>query len=170
MRTAPTEVIATIALGGNLKTPDRTMCQALQALDNTLGIRLLNVSRFFRTPPVDAPGPDFCNAAAQLATTHTALQLLEILLATEKKFGRVRSQPNAPRTLDLDLITHDNRRVVDAELILPHPRAHTRAFVLVPLCEVAPDALLGPPETDSLLSATDWLARLPRDTSILSRW
>lgn len=170
MQNAPTEVLASVALGGNLSNPDHNMRMALQELDSTPGIRLLNTSQFFRTTPIDAPGPEFCNAAALLATTLSPLNLLHALLAVEMKFGRVRSQRNAPRTLDLDLITFGNERIRTAELILPHPRAHTRAFVLVPLCEVAPDVLLGPPDADSLSPAADWLAHLPSETSALTQW
>lgn len=170
MRTESTEVLATVALGGNLSNPDHTMRLALHELGSTPGVRLLKTSRFFRTRPVDAPGPDFCNAAALLATTFSALRLLETLLAIEMRFGRVRAQRNAPRTLDLDLITHGDARINTPQLILPHPRAHTRAFVLLPLCEVAPDALLGPSEADTLSPAAEWLTRLAPAASVLSQW
>ena len=170
MQTAPTESIATIALGGNLNTPDHTMRLALDILDTLPGTRLMSVSRFFRTLPVDASGPDFCNAAARLITTLAPLELLQTLLSIELKLGRIRGLRNAPRTLDLDLITHSNLRIDTPELTLPHPRAHERAFVLVPLCEVAPDALLGPIQAKFLSPATDWLARLSHDPLALSQW
>ena len=101
--------------------------------------------------------PDFINAVAALDTTLSPLQLLTTLLQVEQEFGRVRLQKNGPRTLDLDLLLYDDmvltyREPSEPELILPHPRLHLRAFVLVPLAEIAPDLPL--PERGSVAA---WL-------------
>ena len=100
--------------------------------------RLLRRSSLYRTAPVDAGGPDYVNAVAEVDTALPPLELLRALLAIEQAHGRRRSVRNAPRTLDLDLLLHGSTRVETPELTLPHPRLHQRAFVLEPLLEVAP--------------------------------
>jgi 2-amino-4-hydroxy-6-hydroxymethyldihydropteridine diphosphokinase len=99
-------------------------------------------SRWYRTAPVPDNGqPDFVNGVAELATDLSPAELLALLLETERRFGRVRAQRWAPRVLDLDLLAqHDvtNWAVRTAPPILPHPRLHERAFVLIPLAEIAP--------------------------------
>ena len=151
---------ATIGLGGNLGQPDLTLRQALTRLQAEPEIRLLKHSDFWRTKPVKAEGPDFCNAVALVDTSLSAGALLDRLLAIETEFGRQRSTRNAPRTLDLDLISMDGVCVSSSQLTVPHPRAHERAFVLVPLCQVAPESLLGHPPVTPLLAADHWRERL----------
>ena len=103
------------------------------------GVDVLRVSSFYETPAwPDASAPAFVNAVAAVNTTLQPVELLALLHGVETEFGRMRSAPNAPRTLDIDLIDHDGR-VMEGALILPHPRAASRAFVLVPLAEIAPD-------------------------------
>jgi 2-amino-4-hydroxy-6-hydroxymethyldihydropteridine diphosphokinase len=84
--------------------------------------------------------PDFINAVVQIETALDPLEVLDALLAIERRHGRVRSRRNAPRTLDLDLLLYDDRTIDTPGLQLPHPRMHERAFVLLPLAEIAPDA------------------------------
>ena len=132
--------LAYIALGANLDDPLGQLRAALDTLAALPGSRLLRASSFYRTAPVGAPGqPDYLNAVAALETTLAPETLLAALLAIEHDFGRQRAYRNAPRTLDLDLLLHDAQSIDTPRLSLPHPRMHLRAFVLVPLCEIAPD-------------------------------
>jgi 2-amino-4-hydroxy-6-hydroxymethyldihydropteridine diphosphokinase len=102
----------------------------------------VRASGFYRSAPVDATGPDYVNAVAEVRTTLSAPDLLAALQRIEAAHGRTRPFPNAPRTLDLDLLLHGDAVVVSPALTLPHPRMHQRAFVLVPLAELAPDAAI----------------------------
>lgn len=136
------EVTAYVALGANLGDAAATLRQALQTLGATPGLRLVRASSLYRTAPVDSSGPDYINAVAEVATTLTAPALLRALQAIENAAGRERPYRNAPRTLDLDLLLYGSARIESAELTVPHPRMGERAFVLVPLAEVAP-ALVG---------------------------
>jgi 2-amino-4-hydroxy-6-hydroxymethyldihydropteridine diphosphokinase len=97
------------------------------------------VSSFFCSAPVDAEGPAFINAVAELATPLEPIELLSALQAIEHAHGRQRPYRHAPRTLDLDLLLHGQRLAASPALTLPHPRLHQRAFVLRPLLEIAPD-------------------------------
>jgi 2-amino-4-hydroxy-6-hydroxymethyldihydropteridine diphosphokinase len=102
-------------------------------------IRVLKVSQFYRAPAWPDPSePPYVNAVARIATPLGPAGLLEALHVIENQFGRVRSRPNAPRTLDLDVIDYDGRRE-EGPPVLPHPRVAERAFVLKPLADVAPD-------------------------------
>lgn len=105
------------------------------------------MSAHYRSAPVDAQGPDFINAVAELRCALEPQALLEGLLALEAAHGRLRSYVNAPRTLDLDLLMFGGRTLHTPCLSLPHPRLHLRAFVLHPMLELAPDLIhptLGP--------------------------
>ena len=128
-----------VGLGANLGDARATLAAALKALDTHAAITLVAVSGLYRTAPVDAAGPDYVNAVAELRTTLAPLELLKALQAIEVDHGRQRPHVNAPRTLDLDLLLFGLREVDDPALTLPHPRLHLRAFVLVPLAEIAPD-------------------------------
>ena len=131
--------LAYIALGANLEDPVAQVRAAATALAALPGARLLALSSLYRTAPVGIHGqPDFINAVVAIDTPLAALPLLHALLAIEARHGRVRSVPNAPRTLDLDLLMHGDTIMAGAELTLPHPRMHERAFVLLPLLEIAP--------------------------------
>jgi len=151
---------ATIALGANLGDRKATLLAGVSRLKEHAEIFDVRVSPFYRTKPIDAHGPDFCNAAALLETTLGADELLQHLLEIEQQLGRTRSVRNAPRTIDLDLITYDHQTVSSAALTLPHPRAHERAFVLIPLCEIAGSVLLGPPNDAEKKTASYWLSQL----------
>lgn len=132
------EVTAYVALGANLGDAARTLRDALQALGCAHGIRLVQASSLYRTAPMDSSGPDYVNAVTEVATTLTAPALLRTLQAIENAAGRERPYRNAPRTLDLDLLLYGSARIESHELTVPHPRMWERAFVLVPLHEIAP--------------------------------
>ncbi|MCU0965482.1 MAG: 2-amino-4-hydroxy-6-hydroxymethyldihydropteridine diphosphokinase [Burkholderiaceae bacterium] len=131
-------VRAFVGVGANLGDALGTVRAALQALGRLPETRLVACSSLYRSAPVEASGPDFINAAAELLTTLPPLVLLHRLQAVEHEFGRLRSVRNAPRTLDLDLLVYGDVVLNSDELTLPHPRAHLRAFVLLPLSEVDP--------------------------------
>jgi 2-amino-4-hydroxy-6-hydroxymethyldihydropteridine diphosphokinase len=130
--------IAYVGIGANLGDAQATVRAALAALAELPGCRLRQVSSLYRSAPVEASGPDFINAVAVLETTCSPLELLSALQGIEQAFGRQRPYPNAPRTLDLDLLLHGPCVLQTPQLILPHPRLHQRAFVLLPLLELAP--------------------------------
>lgn len=132
------EVTAYVALGANLGNAEQALRQALAALEGIPGARVQRASSLYRTAPVDASGPDYLNAVAAIATTLTAPALLDALQAIEQAAGRERPYRNAPRTLDLDLLLYGQARIDSPRLTLPHPRMGERAFVLVPLAEIAP--------------------------------
>ncbi len=128
-----------VGLGANLGDPRATLAQALEALAALPRTRLVAASPLYRSGPIDAAGPDFINAAAELDTTLTPRELLQALLGIEQAHGRQRPHRNAPRTLDLDLLLYGQRVVDEPGLEVPHPRLHERAFVLRPLADLAPD-------------------------------
>ncbi len=132
-------ILARVSLGANLGDAASTVLQAFDALAGLPSTRLVARSSLYRSEPVDAQGPPFINAVATLQTGLDPKVLLEQLQAIEQRFGRQRPYPGAPRTLDLDLLLHGNDQRKTQQLTLPHPRLHRRAFVLVPLLEVAPD-------------------------------
>lgn len=139
-------VRAYIGLGANLGDSAATLRRVLAELKTTPGVAAVTASSFYRSAPVDATGPDFVNAVAALDTSLAPLELLDVLQALENQHGRQRPYRNAPRTLDLDLLLHGDARLDDERLILPHPRMQLRAFVLLPLRDLAPDlSLLGQP-------------------------
>ena len=128
--------LACIGLGANLGDTAATLsaaCEAIAALPDTCW---LGVSGRWRSRPVDADGPDYLNAVALVRTRLAPEALLTALQAIEQAHGRARPYPNAPRTLDLDLLLHGAARRDSALLTLPHPRLWARAFVLLPLLEL----------------------------------
>ena len=128
-----------VGLGANLGDARAALAQALEALAALPRTRLVAASPLYRSGPVDATGPDFVNAVAELDTPLTPRELLQALQAIEQAHGRQRPYRNAPRTLDLDLLLYGQRVIDEPGLTVPHPRLHQRAFVLVPLAELAPD-------------------------------
>lgn len=128
-----------IGLGANLGKPAQALDDAERALAALPGTRLVAVSPRYRTAPVGACGPDYLNAVVELATELEPAPLLAALHAIEAAQGRRRPYPNAPRTLDLDLLLYGQRTRDEPGLFLPHPRLHERAFVLEPLLQLAPD-------------------------------
>jgi len=132
-------VIAFIGLGANLGDALAAVRQAIGWLGELPQTRLLQASRIYRSAPVDAGGPDFFNAVASVETLLTAPDLLAQLQSLELRTGRERPYRNAPRTLDLDLLLYGDARIASAALTVPHPRMRERAFVLLPLQEIAPE-------------------------------
>jgi len=130
---------AYIGLGANLGDARAALNTAVQAIAALPGCRLRARSGIYRSAPVDAPGPEFLNAVLAIDTELEAQALLAALHAIEQSAGRVRSVRNAPRTLDLDLLLLGDERIDTPTLQVPHPRLHERAFVLLPLHEIAPD-------------------------------
>lgn len=131
-------VLAHVALGANLGDARATVRDAIAALDRLPQTRLLRASALYRSAPWEASGPDFINAVAAIETGLGAHELLHALQALELQAGRERPYRNAPRTLDLDLLLYGDAIIDSPELIVPHPRLRERAFVLLPLAEIAP--------------------------------
>ncbi len=131
-------VIACVGLGANLGDPVAAVKQALADLARLPHTHLAVASDLYRTAPYEAQGPDFINAVAVLETSLTAPDLLSALQALEQAAGRERPWRYAPRTLDLDLLLYGDAQIASPALTVPHPRWTQRAFVLVPLAQVAP--------------------------------
>ena len=146
---------AYVGLGANLGDTEATLASAIRALGALAATWLLRVSSRYRSAPVDAGGPDYLNAVVELRTALAPLALLAELQRIESAHGRERSHRNAPRTLDLDLLLYADLRLATPQLTLPHPRLQQRAFVLVPLAEIAPGLVV-----PGLGSVTDLLARV----------
>ncbi|MEA5580658.1 2-amino-4-hydroxy-6-hydroxymethyldihydropteridine diphosphokinase [Nodularia harveyana UHCC-0300] len=127
-----------IALGGNIGDSYQILEAAIKTLAHTPGIKLQGKSSWYRTKPVGPPQPDYLNGCAILQVEMSPDLLLETLLATEQKFGRVRQQRWGERSLDLDLLLYDDLIIDTPHLQIPHPRMVERAFVLIPLAEIAP--------------------------------
>ena len=142
MTTVP--VRAYVGLGANLGDIAAALNAALRSLGHLPGTELSRVSGFYRTAPIDSSGPDYLNAVALLETTLAPHDLLAQLQRIEAARGRERPYRNAPRTLDLDLLLYGDETIASPALTVPHPRMHERAFVLVPLADVAPAGLVIP--------------------------
>ncbi len=130
---------AAIALGSNLGDSQATLTGALEALNSHPDVAVRCRSSAYQTAAVGPPQPDYLNACAVLETRLSAFELLGQMLTTEQQFGRQRRERWGPRTLDLDLLLYDHLVIDQPELQVPHPRMAERAFVLVPLAEIAPD-------------------------------
>lgn len=131
-------VLAYVGIGANLGDARSTVLAAIddcRAIDCT---RLTGVSSLYRSAPVESSGADYVNAVASVETRLTPLQLLASLQQIEQRHGRQRPYRNAPRSLDLDLLLYGDEIIDLPELSVPHPRLHHRAFVLIPLLELAP--------------------------------
>lgn len=134
-------VRAWIGLGGNVGDPPATLRAALLQLDALADTQLLRASRLYRTPAWGmAAQPDFVNAVALLDTMLGARALLEGMLGVERAFGRERRERWGPRVLDLDLLLYGDAVIDEPGLRIPHPHLHERAFALLPLLEIDPDA------------------------------
>jgi 2-amino-4-hydroxy-6-hydroxymethyldihydropteridine diphosphokinase len=135
--------IVFVGLGSNLSNPQAQVRRALKALDGLPHTRVLARSSLYRSAPVGfLEQPDFINAVAKLETELTPRALLDALLALEHEHGRTRDFLNAPRTLDLDLLLYGDLRHHEHGLTVPHPQMQTRAFVLLPLLEIAPECII----------------------------
>lgn len=134
---------AFVALGANIDAPEARVRECIDLLDATSFGRVVARSSLYRSAPVGRlDQPDFVNAAVALETPLAPLGLMQALLALEARLGRVRDVRNGPRRIDLDLIIFGHRSINLPELVLPHPRAAERAFVLQPLHEIAADLVL----------------------------
>ncbi len=131
-------VSAFIGLGANLGDRGAALQQALASMAALPGTGVRQVSSLYRSAPVDSDGPDYLNAVAELATELAPLALLRALQAIEAAAGRERPYRNAPRTLDLDILLYGDEAIDTPDLTVPHPRMGERAFVLLPLSELAP--------------------------------
>jgi 2-amino-4-hydroxy-6-hydroxymethyldihydropteridine diphosphokinase len=130
---------AFVALGSNLDDPAAQLARGIVELGRIPGTAVGRVSSLYRSAPVGyRDQPDFVNAVALIATCLGPRQLLDALLEIERRHGRHRGVPNGPRTLDLDIVLYGNRVLHEPGLTVPHPRMHERAFVIVPLAEIAP--------------------------------
>lgn len=134
-----TSGLAAIALGSNLGDSLATLNSAIDSLQNTPGIKIQATSNWYKTRAVGPIQPDYFNGCAILQVEMIPELLLEILLKIEKDFGRVRREKWGARTLDLDLLLYDDQIIHTPNLEIPHPRMSDRAFVLVPLAEIASD-------------------------------
>ena len=130
---------AFVGLGSNLGDRRARITTAFDALAALPDTQLVARSSLYESAPVDAGGGDYLNAVARLHTRLEPLALLRALQAIEAGAGRERSYPNAPRSLDLDLLLYGDLELESDVLVLPHPRLHQRAFVVLPLLELAPD-------------------------------
>ena len=149
---------AYVALGSNLGDSRRYLGEAIEAMARLPSTRVTARSRLYRTPPWGMlEQPPFLNAAVRLDTGLAAGELLDALLAIERAAGRTREGERwGPRTLDLDLLHMEGVRMADARLTLPHPRMGERAFVLLPLADLAPELELpGQGKVAELLAALD---------------
>ncbi|MHA7880417.1 MAG: 2-amino-4-hydroxy-6-hydroxymethyldihydropteridine diphosphokinase [Saccharospirillum sp.] len=154
---------AWIALGSNLGVPEACLRQAVQRLSELPHSQGLRCSPWYCSAPIGGPPdqPDYLNAICRLDTRLAPMALLRTLQAIETEAGRERQVRWGPRTLDLDIILYDDRISDDPELTLPHPRAHERAFVVRPMCDLAPDiALHGKPVKDWLPNVAGQTIRL----------
>jgi 2-amino-4-hydroxy-6-hydroxymethyldihydropteridine diphosphokinase len=135
-------VVAAIGLGANLGDAAGALAHARTAIAQLPQSEPLAFSSIYRSAPVESSGPDYLNAVQLIRTSLPALTLLKSLLAIERQHGRERPYKNAPRTLDLDLLLYGDQAITTPTLSVPHPRMHLRAFVLLPLLEVWPDAVI----------------------------
>lgn len=134
-------VVAYIGLGANLGDACGSVRLAMKAIADTEGVEVEQESSLYASAPVESSGPDYVNAVVAVRTVLTAPALLAQLQAIELRAGRERPYRNAPRTLDLDLLLYGQATVHSAALWVPHPRMGERAFVLLPLHEIAPQCV-----------------------------
>lgn len=128
-----------IGLGANLGDPAATLEAAVSSLAALPQTTLSARSKIFVSAPIDAPGPDYLNAVVEIETKLLPAVLLRELQRIEQAHGRERTYRHAPRTLDLDLLLYGDQAIATPDLTVPHPRLHERAFVLLPLLELAPE-------------------------------
>ena len=131
-------VTAYVALGANLGDARATVLQAIKGITALRLTTLVRRSSLYRTAPVESTGPDYINAVVEVTTSLGPQELLLELQQLEQAAGRERPHRNAPRTLDLDILLYGDACVDSPTLVVPHPRMMARAFVLVPLAEIAP--------------------------------
>ena len=131
--------LAFIGLGGNIGDTKQLIKDAIVCLAQYPELRVITRSCMYKSAPVEAIGDHFVNAVISLETNSSAQRLLTICQEVEAQFGRERPFTNAPRTLDLDILSYGQDVVQTDTLTIPHPRMTQRAFVLIPLLEIAPN-------------------------------
>ncbi len=152
-----------LGLGSNLGNKTNYICRALDLLVETPGISIESVSSFYETEPVGNENQEwFINLVAEVTTRLEPLELLEKVQEIESLLGRVRVEKWGPRTIDIDILLYGMRTVVEDKLVIPHPRLKERAFMLVPLYEVAPYLVLPSGET-----LKDLLSMIPKEKKVL---
>lgn len=151
-----TSETAYLGLGGNLGEPVAAMAAALRIVDADPYTRIVAVSSLYRTPAWGKTDqPDFLNAAAKISTGLSPRELLDLCLDAERRLNRVRAERWGPRVIDLDILVFGVRTVRESGLDIPHPRMLDRAFVLVPLAEIAPTLLVGGESLSARLALID---------------
>jgi len=152
----PSEEQAYLCLGGNLGNPRETMAAALRRIDADRLTKVVAVSALFRTPPWGVlDQPPFLNAVAEVRTTRSPRALLDLCLDTEIRLKRVRGERFGPRMIDIDVLLYGDRSVKEVGLEIPHPRMVVRAFVLVPLADLAPELSVRNVRVSSYLTGLD---------------
>jgi 2-amino-4-hydroxy-6-hydroxymethyldihydropteridine diphosphokinase len=142
-----------LGLGGNVGNVMASMSSALQALDSLEDTSVKQVSRVYRTPPWgDIDQAWFLNACAALSTTKSPLELLDAVKTLEKQLKREKTRRWGPRTIDMDLLLYGNQSFHHERLEIPHPRMVDRAFVMIPLADIAPERLIGGQSVTELAS------------------
>ena len=145
----PDSVLATLGVGANLGDPRTAVRKAIEDLAQLPRTIRVAVSSLYGSAPLDADGPDYVNAVVQVRTALSPDALLAALQGIEQQAGRERPYRNAPRTLDLDILLYGEHRVDRDDLQIPHPRMWQRAFVVLPLAEIAPD-LVSPAQAQAV--------------------
>lgn len=152
----PHDATAYLGLGGNLGDPRQAMAAALRLIDADPRCEVTAVSSVYRTPPWgDVVQPEFLNCVAEIRTSLSPKDLLDLCLGTENALKRVRKQPGGPRVIDVDVLTYAEQTLKEPGLEIPHPRMTLRAFVLLPLSEIAPELTLGGRSVEDLLQNVD---------------
>jgi len=167
--------MAYVALGANLGDARAALRQAVEALEGLPLTQVRQLSGLYQTAPLDsdsgneaaAPGADYLNAVVEIETGLNACALLDGLQLLELQAGRERPFRNAPRTLDLDLLLYGSARIESVRLTVPHPRMMQRAFVLVPLAEIAPDQVSAEKLAAVAHQAIERLGALPDSLTIV---
>jgi len=132
-----------VGLGSNLGDRLANLSRAVELLAARPGLRVERSSRVYVTEPVGGPPqPEYLNAVVEVQTTLSPHDLLAACMDVEQRMGRVRAERWGPRIIDIDVLTYDEEEVDEPDLVVPHPRMHERAFVLVPLLELDPDPLI----------------------------
>jgi len=152
-------ITAYIALGANLGDARAAVLQAMCGIAALPATTLVRRSSLYRTAPVEAMGPDYINAVVEVATGLHPQELLLELQQLEQAAGRERPYRNASRTLDLDILLYGEASMDSPTLVIPHPRMMARAFVLVPLAEIAPFRV----SSDQLRAVSDQAVKLATD-------
>jgi 2-amino-4-hydroxy-6-hydroxymethyldihydropteridine diphosphokinase len=159
---------AYIALGTNIEPRYEYIMRALQSLANTMEIKVVKQSSIYQTAPVGyTDQADFLNMVIEVDTSLSSIELLDCCQEIEQSLGRKRVIRFGPRTIDLDILLYNQENSKMDRLIIPHPRVHERAFVLIPLNEIAPDLII-PPWDKSVADYIDTLP--PTDKKDVKEW